>query len=1591
MRRSLLVLTVTVLLLGLCAGMASAATQEHAAWRLSEQACTPITLGDTGWSVPSVGTWDPATRSATLTTDLSCAIQITADNLTLDGGGHTVTGAGSGDGVVLNGRFGVTITNLTVRSFARGFYVAYSSEITLTANTATGNSYGIYLNTEATSVQLVGNTANNNNYGIFITYGSGNLLEGNTTDGNKYHGIHIERCGSHTLTGNTASSNDDGIYLMSSHFNTLTGNAAHDNRGYGIRLESCVANTLDGNLMERNRFGFRVEASTDSQYTHTIAATNLVDGKPIYYLVDAASPTVDGSSGAGAVYLIRCQDANVRDLVISKTDVGVLLWNTTNTSISNVQTSACNVGFRLRGSSGNILTRNTAGSHAMHGFWLQLSGSNTLTDNTATANATYGILLDGSSGNVLTGNLIADNSTGLYLTAASNNQVYNNRFVSNGVQARLYSGTGNVFNKPAPTGGNYWSDHTGPDADLDGFVDEPYRFESGGVDELPFAEQTGWTDTVPPVTTVSFAGTAGNNGWYLSDVQVTLTAEDNPGGSGVDSIAYSFDGVNWLPYTAPFTVEKEGVTTLYYRATDKAGNVEQPGTETVLFFDDLTSFDPAAWIDATFLPHYVGRPQTISPVTDGGRTAIYMQSDDTPAPTDKRRGIAWPVSIPTAPEMAVEVALKPLRSSSDIYTIDGLAELWLYNCASGRYARISAIAADYGDSPTVVAEISGQPVRTSPVPGFNLNEWQYFRIESTGGRTTISLLDGARNPRWSTTYDVALSSLFSDYNIALSQQLGQPYATTWHRKALYDYVKAVKVDRVAKSKVLKIDRTPPAIEAAPDREPNIHGWYNADVTISFTATDALSGLDTVSAPVTVSEEGEGLSVTGTAVDLAGNSASVTLSGINLDKTPPTLVGALDPEPNAHGWNNTDVTVHWLAEDALSGVDPATLPADEIITGEGTGFGAGPVTVSDLAGNSAMASVDNVNIDRTPPVVVLGEPSSAPNDAGWYNVDVAVPFTATDSLSGLDPDGPSSPLMITGEGAAVSATLTVTDLAGNATTVTSPSFRIDKTPPVAHATASTSGGAYTAGQWTNQDVTVTFVASDALSGVATPPEPVTVSTEGRDQVATATCTDLAGNVAQVSFGPINIDKTPPIIEAMASTPSGEYSSGTWTNEDVTVTFLYHDALSGIASWPEPTTVTAEGEGWAVVGTCTDMAGNSATATFGGINIDKTPPTIVATASTAAGKYTRGTWTNMDVTVAFACADALSGVAREPAPVTVSSEGPAQCVSGTCVDRAGNQASTVFWGIYIDKTPPVLIGHRSPAPNAEGWNNTDVTITFEAYDALSGLASRPAPTTVTIEGANLAVVGTAVDNAGNSISMTVGNINIDKTPPTLLIVRPQPDEGLFVGTALDFAAEDALSGVDTVTGVLDTGMTRREVQSGEVLPTGVYVLSVRATDIAGNSADDSRFFAVCDPKGPFVSGSGSFTSPVGAIVDKPTYTGTALFSFTCKYQNKETVPSSRWTLDFQVSDIGLRSDGYEWLAISGANIWFRGRGSVNGNPGYRFMVSAVDGRLAGTNQHLIRVIIWDGATGHLVYDSQPGASILAAPAGIVLKGGSIQVKG
>jgi len=91
----------------------------------------------------------------------------------------------------------------------------------------------------------------------------------------------------------------------------------------------------------------------------------------------------------------------------------------------------------------------------------------------------------------------------------------------------------------------------------------------------PIQSSSVMIDTANPSTSVNPSGTLGNNGWYTSDVGITLDPFDAT--SGIDSTLYCTDQTDTCtPDTtyAPFQFTAEGTNYVRYYSTDLAGNQE---------------------------------------------------------------------------------------------------------------------------------------------------------------------------------------------------------------------------------------------------------------------------------------------------------------------------------------------------------------------------------------------------------------------------------------------------------------------------------------------------------------------------------------------------------------------------------------------------------------------------------------------------------------------------------------------------------------------------------------------------------------------------------------------------------------------------------------------------------------------------------------------------------------------------------------------------------------------------------------------------------------------------------------------------------
>jgi len=158
----------------------------------------------------------------------------------------------------------------------------------------------------------------------------------------------------------------------------------------------------------------------------------------------------------------------------------------------------------------------------------------------------------------------------------TNNQIYNNNFIGNTLQASVSGscfnpigcGLGsNVFNLATPTGGNFWDNFDTPaegcsdTAPADGFCDSAFVF-SGVQDNLPWTTQNGWavsdtdgdgisddTDNCPATANADQSDIDGDG---VGDVCDNAPNVSNPGQEDVDA-----DGVGDVIDNCPATANAD--------------------------------------------------------------------------------------------------------------------------------------------------------------------------------------------------------------------------------------------------------------------------------------------------------------------------------------------------------------------------------------------------------------------------------------------------------------------------------------------------------------------------------------------------------------------------------------------------------------------------------------------------------------------------------------------------------------------------------------------------------------------------------------------------------------------------------------------------------------------------------------------------------------------------------------------------------------------------------------------------------------------------------------------------------------------------
>src|SRR5919201_5412962 len=206
-------------------------------------------------------------ESFRLTNDMRCqgdGMVIVADNITVDLGGHTLTGPGMGPqtwpqpqldsvGVRVGGHTGVVIRNGKTIAFSTGIYFVDMTASTIENVTTQRNRYGFYIhashrNTVRNSdVQL-------NIYGLHLQSSNDNVLQGNLLARQTYN-----------------SPGGYGLYMYASARNRVVDNTIDSNVNWGIWFSEAKENVIFHNNVIGNNP--QVSDNTETSNTWYDAAT----------------------------------------------------------------------------------------------------------------------------------------------------------------------------------------------------------------------------------------------------------------------------------------------------------------------------------------------------------------------------------------------------------------------------------------------------------------------------------------------------------------------------------------------------------------------------------------------------------------------------------------------------------------------------------------------------------------------------------------------------------------------------------------------------------------------------------------------------------------------------------------------------------------------------------------------------------------------------------------------------------------------------------------------------------------------------------------------------------------------------------------------------------------------------------------------------------------------------------------------------------------------------------------------------------------------------------------------------------------------
>lgn len=464
-----------------------------------------ITIYDDGSITPAEAPIERNGDLFTLTDDIegfgTWGIEILRSNTILDGNGSTLRSTeGYGMGIYINGHYylgvhNVTIWNLNLENWGYGVFIDYSSGNTIHSNNLTGNSHGIFLSDSSNNIMFENKIAASTQSGISILDSSNsNTATSNSLTANNFGMWFGYSAHNNIATSNNLTNNNCGIYLADTSTNRISQNSLTNTEDVGIKVWGAFNNSLTSNLLDNNTHGFDVNGYELNHYIHSIDTSNLIDGKPVYYLVNKTNLGLTPASHPQVGYLaiVNCTNITIKELNLSKNGQGLLIAYTKSGKVTD-----------------NLIANNN------HGIQLHSSYNITVSRNRIENNSQSNIFLSDSSTNVISKNNLIKSRYGIHFENSSTNQIYHNNFIGNTNHtydsaldddflryrqldftplAAPLSASLNTWDNGYPSGGNYWDNYNGTDLHIgtsqnetgsDGIGDQSLPVYENNTDQYP--------------------------------------------------------------------------------------------------------------------------------------------------------------------------------------------------------------------------------------------------------------------------------------------------------------------------------------------------------------------------------------------------------------------------------------------------------------------------------------------------------------------------------------------------------------------------------------------------------------------------------------------------------------------------------------------------------------------------------------------------------------------------------------------------------------------------------------------------------------------------------------------------------------------------------------------------------------------------------------------------------------------------------------------------------------------------------------------------------------------------------------------------